>query len=161
MISLRGFYGVGLCVPRDPANVGMVLRACGCFDAAFCAYSGQRYKKHAADTQRAYRHMPLFHYGDEPEDILSIVPLECVPVAVEIVDGAIPLTGYTHPERAFYIFGPEDGDLPRSVVDKCRDKLIIPSRFCLNLAAAVHVVLYDRASKHTPNRTSFKNGVET
>lgn len=156
----RGFFGVGLCLPRDPANVGCVLRACGCFGAAFCAYSGTRYKKHAADTQRADRHMPLFHYGDKAADILNNVPHNCVTVAVELFPGAVPLQGYEHPERAYYIFGPEDGSLPDSVVAKCEHRVVIPSRYCLNLAAAVNIVLYDRSAKRTPNRTTFENGLE-
>lgn len=160
MNSLRGFFGVGLCMPRDPANVGCALRACGCFGASFCVYSGMRYKKHAADTQRADRHMPLFHAGDAPEDILLHLPYNCVPVAVELLDDAIPLSGYTHPERAFYVFGPEDGDIPPAVVAKCDHKIVIPSMFCLNLAAAVNIVLYDRAAKRTPNRTLFRGGLE-
>lgn len=158
MISLRGYYGVGLCLPRDPKNVACVLRACGCFGAAFCAYSGERYKRHVADTQRAYRHMPLFCAGDDPEDILNVLPYECVPVAVELVEGAIPLASYVHPERAYYIFGPEDGSIPFRVLEKCRDKVIIPSDFCLNLASAAAVVLYDRTAKRAPNRTPYADG---
>lgn len=160
MLYMRGYFGVGLCLPRDPANVGCALRACGCFGAAFAAYSGRRYTKHAADTQRADRHMPLFHAGNEPCDILKQLPANCTPVAVELFPGAVPLTEYVHPERAFYIFGPEDGSLPDSLVAKCEHKVRIPSKYCLNLAAAVNIVLYDRTAKRTPNRTTFENGCE-
>lgn len=159
MKVLRGYFGVGLCMPRDPANVGCAMRACGCFGAAFLAYSGKRYKKHAADTQQAHRHMPMFHYGDAPEDILKLVPYDCVPVAVELVPGATALQDYQHPERAFYVFGPEDGSLSGAVMDQCRDRVVIPSAFCVNLGAAVNIVLYDRKAKNTANRTPYENGL--
>lgn len=158
MIVFRGYFGVGLCMPRDSKNVACALRACGCFNAAFLAYSGRRYEKHAADAQKAFRHMPLLRAGDEPADILSVLPFACVPVAVEIVERARPLQTYVHPERAYYVFGPEDGSIPDAIMAKCRDVVRIPSRHCLNLAAAVNVVLYDRVSKGTPTNARFENG---
>jgi tRNA(Leu) C34 or U34 (ribose-2'-O)-methylase TrmL len=158
MIYARGYFAAGLCLPRDDKNVACALRACGAFDAAFLAYSGKRYQKHAADTQVAWRHMPLILAGDEPADILSALPHACVPVAVEIDARAVPLERYAHPERAFYIFGPEDGSIPEDVITRCADVVRIPSRFCLNLAAAVNVVLYDRAAKRAPNRSLYANG---
>lgn len=84
MIVARGYFAVGLCLPRDPKNVASALRACGCFEGAMLAYSGKRYEKHAADTQKAYRHMPLVRAGESPSAILDVLPYDCVPVAVEL-----------------------------------------------------------------------------
>ena len=72
---------------------------------------------------------------------------DCVPVAVDILPGARCLTTYVHPERAFYIFGPEDGTLGEVITKWCRDVVYVPTAFCMNLAAAVNVVLYDRMAK--------------
>ena len=144
---MRGYSAIGLCHPKDKANVGSALRACGCFGASFLAYSGRRYQRHATDTQKAYRTMPLLYAGDAPEDILRVIPYDCVPIAVELVEGARTLSAFTHPERAYYIFGPEDSSLSKTILQKCQHTLVIPSNFCLNLAAAVNVVLYDRVSK--------------
>ena len=69
------------------------------------------------------------------------------PVAVDILTNAIPLPGYTHPERAFYIFGAEDSTLGYSITSWCRDIIYIPTNRCMNLAATVNVVLYDRMAK--------------
>lgn len=160
MIVARGYFAVGLCLPRDPKNVASALRACGCFGAALLAYSGKRYEKHAADTQKAYRHMPLLRAGEEPGAILDVLPYDCVPVAVEIDARAVPLQHYKHPERAYYVFGPEDGSIPYDVIERCRDVVRIPSTFCLNLAAAVNVVLYDRVAKGTVNNARFAGGVQ-
>lgn len=71
----------------------------------------------------------------------------CVPVAVELIDRAKIILDYEHPERAFYIFGPENGALGTNVMSWCRDKIYIPTRFCMSLSATVNVVLYDRMVK--------------
>lgn len=156
MIVARGYFAVHLANPRDHNNVGCALRACGCFGAAYLSYSGRRYKRHPSDTQKAYRHMPLLQTSETGEEF--DIPYACVPVAVEIVPGAVPLEHYQHPERALYVFGPEDGNIPDGVLSRCVDIVQIPSLFCLNLAAAVNVVLYDRVAKHALNKTLFSHG---
>jgi tRNA(Leu) C34 or U34 (ribose-2'-O)-methylase TrmL len=107
------------------------------------AKTGQRYSHHSTDTMKAYRHLPLL----QVDDLFEVVPHDCVPVAVDLLDGARCLTDYVHPERAFYIFGPEDGTLGRAITGRCRDKVYVPTAFCMNLAATVNVVLYDRMAK--------------
>jgi len=80
-------------------------------------------------------------------DLKDIMPLICVPVAVEFVAVAKPLTTYKHPIRAFYIFGPEDGKLGKGVTEFCEDKVYVPIEGYMNLSAIVNVVLYDRLAK--------------
>jgi tRNA(Leu) C34 or U34 (ribose-2'-O)-methylase TrmL len=81
------------------------------------------------------------------DDLQRIIPLGCTPVAVELVEGARPLPEYTHPDRAIYIFGPEDGSLSEDVRGWCEETIYIPTEGCMNLAATVNVVLYDRMAK--------------
>src|SRR5436309_15991298 len=45
------------------------------------------------------------------------------------------------------VFGPEDGSLDRAVLGLCHRFVVIPTRPCTNLAAAVYTVLYDRHAK--------------
>jgi len=145
---MRGFAAIGLHMPKTPVNIGATLRACGCYDARLLAISGKRYHRHCADTQAAYRHMPML----QVDDLQSVVPYDCVPVAVDLIEGATPLQDYVHPERAFYIFGPEDGTLGKATLSWCRDVIYVPTRYCMNLAATVNVVLYDRLAK-TSNKS--------
>lgn len=140
---LRGYSAVGLFQPKTATNVGSVLRAAHCYGSALVALSGNRYKRSSTDTTKAYRHLPLLQVGD----LFDAIPFDCVPVAIDLVDGAREITTYVHPERAFYIFGPEDGTLGRAITDRCRDKVFVPTAFCMNLAACVNVVLYDRYLK--------------
>lgn len=122
------------------------MRAAGCYGVNSVFYTGKRYdyaKPFHTDTQKVYESLPLI----QVDDLQSIVPLACVPVAVELIPGAKPLTTYKHPARAFYIFGPEDGTLNKKVTGFCEDVIYIPTKGCMNLAATVNVVLYDRLAK--------------
>lgn len=140
---MRGFSCVGLHHPQNPRNIGGVMRAAFCFDVRLVAMAGTRQFRCFTDTCKTYRHVPVLLC----DDLHDLLPADCVPVAVELVDGARDLSSYTHPRSAFYMFGPEDGSLPPEAIARCRDVVRIPSRNCLNLAAAVNVVLYDRAAK--------------
>lgn len=139
----RGYAAIGLHNPKTPANIGSVLRAAGCYSAAMVAISGKRYTRSSTDTMKAYRHLPVL----QVDDLRDIIPFDCVPIAVDLIEGATALVSYVHPERAFYVFGPEDGTLDKSVLSWCRDITYIPTNRCMNLAATVNVVLYDRMSK--------------
>lgn len=139
----RGYCAIGLDNPKNKMNVGSVLRAAGCFGAALVAASGKRIKPGSTDTMKAHRHIPLIYV----DDVFDALPYDCVPVAVDIIDGATPLSEYKHPERAFYIFGAEDATLNKRVTDRCRDVIYVETNRCMNLAAAVNVILYDRTAK--------------
>lgn len=141
-MTAQGHSAVGLVHPKNVLNVGAALRAADAFGAAMLVVQGKRYKKAPTDVSRAHRRIPLVIC-----DIMSTIPYDCVPVAVELIEGATDLSDYVHPERALYIFGPEDGSVPNRIVKKCRDVVYVPSSICLNLAAIVNVVLYDRAAK--------------
>lgn len=142
---MKGYAAIGLHNPKTPANVGSVLRAAGCYEAAMVAMSGDRFKRAATDTASAWRHLPLI----QTDDLRSIIPFDCIPVAIDLVQGARSLTTYTHPDRAFYVFGPEDGTLGANILSWCRDVVYVPTNGCMNLAAAVNVVLYDRMAKES------------
>lgn len=139
----RGYSAVGLFCPKNNYNIGGVLRAAACFDVSIVTVYGKRYKKHSSDTAQAWKHTPFI----ETDDLFSLIPYSCVPVAIELVANARSLCNYTHPERAYYIFGPEDGSLGNNILSKCRDIVYIPTNICMNLAACVNVVLYDRLLK--------------
>lgn len=140
---MRGYTAIGLHHPKSSLNVGSVLRAAHCYSSAFVAYTGQRYRKAATDTTKAFRQLPLI----KADDLFSVIPYECIPVAVDLLDNACNLVNYIHPERAFYIFGPEDGTLGKEITSRCRDIIYVPTSVCMNLAACVNVVLYDRMAK--------------
>ena len=140
---MRGYSAIGLINTKTEANVGGALRACSCYGASLVAIQGKRYKREATDTTASWRHIPLIH----TDNLKDIIPFDCIPVAIEITDDARNLINFVHPGRAFYIFGPEDGSIPREVLDWCEFKVKIPTAICMNLASTVNVVLYDRLAK--------------
>ena len=147
---------VALVNPKTPANIGGVLRASGCYMASLVVLGGprpQRLSRLATDTQRAWRHIPHVLV----DDIFDALPYSCVPIAVDLIADARPLPSYCHPERAFYIFGAEDATLGREIIDKCRDRVFVPTNQCMNLAATVNVVLYDRMAKQNAVLTRSKS----
>lgn len=137
-----GYAAIGLVRPKTPQNIGGVLRAAQAFGAA-CVITENERIKDVADTGKAYRHIPIIR----THDVLSSIPYDCVPVAVEFRANATLLNRFVHPRSAFYIFGPEDSSLPVSLMNRCKHLVTIPSFYCLNLAAAVNIVLYDRSVK--------------
>lgn len=139
----RGFACVALDRPKTPHNIGSALRAAHNFGAPAVFVGGQRYRRASTDTLASYRHLPLI----EVDDLMAAIPFDCVPVAIERVEGARSLISYTHPHSAFYVFGPEDGSVRSDIIARCRDVIKIPTEQCLNLAATVAIVLYDRALK--------------
>lgn len=144
---IRGYAAIALVNPKSRENVGSVLRAAGCYDVSLVVIGGARpdhfMGRINTDTQKAYRHIPT----QRVPDVLDALPYDCIPVAVELLPNAKSLVNFVHPERAFYILGPEDGTLGRVVTDRCKYVVQVPTRFCMNLAATANVILYDRLAK--------------
>lgn len=140
---MRGYAAIALERCKCKENLGGALRAAGCYGASMLVISGGRLGKYSTDTMRQYKHMPAI----ETDDIMSVTPYGSTPVVVELSDRAKCLTNFKHPESAYYIFGPEDGSVSDDIIDQCKHVVSVPTSHCMNLAATVNVVLYDRAAK--------------
>ena len=137
---------IGLYNPKSPTNVGAVMRAAGCFGACEVRFNGQRFARAAkfhTDTKNVTQRIPLQQQDNLLDNLADGVKVVCV----ELVEGATALPQFTHPENALYVFGPEDGSLPQEIVDRADEVVFIPTVGCLNLAATVNVLLYDRHAK--------------
>jgi tRNA(Leu) C34 or U34 (ribose-2'-O)-methylase TrmL len=137
---------IGLINPKSPTNVGAVMRAAGCYRVDSVFYTGDRYLRAArfsTDTKNVSQRIPLAGVAS----LLDCIPANAQLVCVEFVEGAIPLPEYRHPDHAFYIFGPEDGTIDQEIIDRADAVVYVPTVGCMNLAASVNVVLYDRLAK--------------
>jgi tRNA(Leu) C34 or U34 (ribose-2'-O)-methylase TrmL len=135
--------------PKSPQNMGSILRAAGCYQAQSIRYTGERYaraKAFSTDTKNAHLNITVIQVSAV---IAPINDEHLTKVAIELVEGATPLPHFEHPEEALYIFGPEDGSIEQDVVDQCDHVVYIPTIGCMNLAATVNVLLYDRMAKMT------------
>lgn len=143
-MSKRGFSAIGLDNPKCDSNVGAVQRAAHAYQSSLVVVAGSRVNLRAAtNTSKAWRSLPVIRCGD----VFDCIPYDCIPVAVDLVPGAVPLPDFVHPERAFYIFGAEDATLNERILSRCEHRVMVPTRYCMNLAATVNVVLYDRMVK--------------
>lgn len=126
------------------------MRAAGCYGASSVLYTGERYDravKFQTDTKVVQDKIRL----EGVESLLDHVPEidgeTAKIICVELVEGATPLPEFEHPDNAFYIFGPEDNTISQDVIDRADTVVYIPTVGCMNLAATVNVVLYDRLAK--------------
>lgn len=143
---------IGLCNPKSPSNVGSVLRAVGCYQASQVHYTGGRFDRAAkfqTDTQNTNYTVPLIRVDDLSADTNNGFELVCV----EFAEGAVALPEFRHPERALYVFGPEDGSIDQPLIDRADHVVYVPTVGSMNLAASVNVLLYDRLAKSKPTYT--------
>lgn len=151
--------------PKTPFNVGNALRACSIFDVPQLYWTGDRVEdprdcraiadcsaqisKRSARLPREERmkEYQRVRWAHDEKAVNRLVESGLTPVCVEVDPTAEMLPGFDHPDDALYIFGPEDGSVGKGVRVVCHRFVTIPSSSCLNLAAAVNVVLYDRAAK--------------
>ena len=153
-LTERGFAVIALDRPGHGVNVGHTLRAALGFSARMVILGekdpGINVRKLSTDPGRAYRHVPIL----EVDDIFDAMPNDCIPVAVEMTDDAVDLATFVHPERACYIFGPENGSIRDEILEKCQHVVKISTTMSLNLGMTVNIVMYDRLAKITRNKQS-------
>ena len=65
------------------------------------------------------------------------------------MERARDLGTYCHPERAIYLLGGEDKTISEEAQQICTSIVKFNSKFCLNVAVAGSIVLYDRSTKET------------
>lgn len=141
---------IGLSNPKSPENVNSVRRAAGNFSVDSIFYTGNRYPravrlnpeppKMSRDISRDIPVTGVSCLINDASDDMKIV-------CIEFAEDAVALPEYQHPDRAIYIFGPEDGTLSQDIIDRADAVVYVPTQGCMNLAATVNVVLYDRLSK--------------
>ncbi|MBL1405162.1 MAG: RNA methyltransferase [Hyphomicrobiales bacterium] len=139
----RGYFGIGIEGVSKPMNFGNLSRSAYGFGSSFVftVAPGKRISKPASDTTSSYEHMPWYSFDDAQTMTL---PDKCRLVGVELTEDAIELPSFHHPTRAAYILGPEGGSLSPEMQEKCEFIVKIPITYCINVAMAGVVVMYDR-----------------
>lgn len=142
--NIRGYFGLGVEGVSKPMNFGALLRTAHAFHASFafgiaCAFDAKEAR--LADTSDALGHLPVQLY-DKVENFE--MPLGCKLVGIEITPEAINLPSFTHPPAAAYVLGAERDSLSPELQARCDYIIRIPTKFCINLAVAGAIVIYDR-----------------
>lgn len=140
-----------MCNPKNDYNVGGAQRAASNFGIEQVWFTGNRVSLEPEkgrrlpreERMRGYDEVNVIQY-DRPFDMFEKhIPI----IGMEVKEGSQCLASFEHPKDAVYVFGPEDGSIPKSVLEFCHQFVQIPSRHCLNVSAAINIVLYDRAMK--------------
>ena len=159
---MRGYFAIGVEGISKPMNVGNLMRSAHAFGASFFFTVDARYRAAEArsDTSKAPEHMPVYNWAKLADMVL---PQGCALVGVELTEDAVELPSFGHPLRAAYVLGPERGSLSPALLARCRHVIKIPTTFCINVATAGAIVMYDRIrtlGRHAPRPVSEGPPVE-
>lgn len=141
---MRGYFGIGIEGASKPLNVGTLFRSAHAFGASFAFTVRANFDQQTndlADTSKASAQMPYYHFPDLDRLLL---PQGCRLVGIELTEEAIALPSFRHPAQAAYILGPERGNLSPAAQAACAFIIKIPMKFCVNVAIAANIVMYDR-----------------
>jgi len=143
-LPARGYFAIGAERISKAMNLGNLMRSAHGFGASFTFTIGASYEALEArsDTSKGTQHLPHYNWNSVAELAL---PQGCRLVGVELLDQAIDLPSFRHPLRAAYVLGPERGSLSGELLERCDYVVRIPCNFCINLAMAGAIVMYDRA----------------
>ena len=133
----RGYWGIAFFEPKFEANIGTAIRSAHCFGANFIALIGKRFAKTPTDTMATERHLPIYEYKNL-KDFETHLPVGCEIVVIEC-DGK-DIREFKHPDRAVYLIGGEDRNVPKLDAERLR----FPTSHCVNMAMAATLVSYDR-----------------
>lgn len=139
----RGYFGIGAERISKALNLGNLMRSAHGFGASFTFTIGATYQaiEARADTSKGTLNLPHYDWRTPAELVL---PAGCRLIGVELLDEAIDLPSFHHPRCAAYVLGPERGSLSPELIARCDYVVRIPTSFCINLAMAGAIVMYDR-----------------
>lgn len=143
---MRGYFEIGVYHAKTAHNVGTLWRSAYQMGAAGIFTIGHRFPKQAADTVKAYRHIPWRQHLDF-ESFFAQMPHACPLIGIEMGGKSLPTT--THPESAIYLLGAEDHGLPPEILKRCNRVIALPAvrTESYNVAVAGSLVMYDRNVK--------------
>lgn len=141
---MRGFFKIGIYQPKTADNVGTLIRSAYSFGASEVFVIGERYTKQPSAV-KLERHIPVVSYANIT-DFTKALPTDIEIVCIEMSGRAGMLVDFKHPDRTVYILGSEDDGLPGFIVDG--EKIVqIEGDYCLNVATAGSIVMWDRVQK--------------
>jgi tRNA G18 (ribose-2'-O)-methylase SpoU len=142
-LRTRGYFGIGAERISKPLNLGNLFRSAHAFGASFVFTIGAHPDAldFFADTSKSSSHLPYYHW----ETLAAMcLPDDCRLVGIELMSQSEDLPSFRHPVKAAYVLGPELGALSPEMVARCDHLVRIPTDFCINVAMAGAIVMYDR-----------------
>lgn len=143
---MRGYFGIGIENTKTEMNIGTLWRSAHIMGASFIFTIGKRYKKQPSDTMKTWRSIPLYHYLTFDE-FYKALPFDCRLIGVELDKDSVKVQNFVHPERCIYLLGAEDHGLTKIALEKCHELVQLPGEYCMNVAVAGSIIMYDRIVK--------------
>ena len=140
---MRGYFAIGVEGLSKQGNFGNLVRTAHAFGASFffTISAEKTFNRPGTDTSRSSDHIPYYPWRSHEDMVL---PKDCRLVGIELTDDAVELPSFRHPTKAAYILGPERGNLTQASQERCDFIVKIPTQFCLNVATAGAIIMYDR-----------------
>jgi len=142
--------------PKYVHNVGGIIRAASSWGIKQVWITGKRVFNLLDDLDRLPREERMkgyydvsWQFNDRPFDYFRN---KHTVVGVELLEGSSNIMSYQHNKNTIYVFGPEDGSIQKTFRMQCHSFVFLPTAHCLNLSAAVNVVMYDRSLKLSTNK---------
>lgn len=143
----RGFFEIGVTHGKTEHNLGTLWRSAYQLGANGIFTVASRFNvRVAADTYKAWRHVPLRQF-DDLDGLLGALPYSTQVIGVEM--GGEPLSDFNHPERAIYLLGAEDNGIGKVELSRCHQVVSLAAvrQPSFNVAVAGSIVMYDRLTK--------------
>ena len=141
-------FAIGVENMKSGLNLGTLLRSAHIFGASLLFTIGRSYTRQASDTNKSYKKVPVIRFKSW-DDYREHAIFSWEHIGIEVSEKAISLAEFKHPKQAVYLLGPEDGSLSKIAAGICTRivRINTPSPYCLNVASAGSIVMYDRAAK--------------
>ena len=152
--AMRGFFAIGAEGISKPMNLGNLVRSAHAFGASFVFLVNADYAVRAArsDTSQAEFQLPVYDFAvGRGAAAAARLPAGRLRAGRRRRRAAeLPPSAATPPTCS----GPERSSLSPAMLARCHHVVRIPTRFCINLAVAGAVVMYDRLLSPRPVRAA-------
>lgn len=135
--------------PKYSHNVDAVIRTASAFGVGQVWWTGKRVSIDAEKGERMSRYSKVKLFPNEDYPLKEFEGV--TPVVIGLHETAELLTSFEHPKNAVYVFGPEDGNVSKTLRMHSHRFVFIPIAHCFSLSMAVCVVMYDRLLKQMQN----------
>lgn len=143
----RHKFGVFCSNLGNDFNIATIVRNSNAFLADKVYVYGRRtWDKRGAVGTHKYQHIEYFKEGED----FSHLKEKYTFVAIDNVDGAVPMDDFVWPENTLMFFGQEQLGLPQELIDEC-DHVVYIKQYgsvrSLNVGCASSIAMYDYCSK--------------
>lgn len=141
-------FVIGIENPKHHVNVASLIRSAYIYGAEGVFVIGERrYRPHAADTCKAHKHLPVWHFATARDLVDAFSEWTIYAVTLGLDGTVLPVV--SHDEHAVYVLGNESSGVSLAVEWLANKSILIPTPadIPLNVSVAGVLVMHDRYIK--------------